>query len=134
VSEALEVVRQNMDMWLRNEREAALACWAEDASITSPENWPEAGSSTGVDEVRAVFDGFDDAFGPEWPTQMTIPRIEEAADGRVLVEFDWKPSGASSGISMDLQIAGVYTVNDGKITDANFFTSHEEGRRAAGLA
>ena len=134
MSEAdVEHVRQTLERWTRNDREAAWAGWAEDATTNAPKEWPEAASSKGLDQVRAVFDGFDEAFGPEWPTHMTIERIADVGGGRVLVEFDWKPSGASSGISVDQPITGIYTVAGGRIVHADFFLSHEEARKATGL-
>ena len=101
--------------------------------MNAPKEWPEAASSTGLDQVRAVFDGFDDAFGPDWPTHMHVAQLEDLGDGRVLAEFDLKVSGVSSGAAVDQEITGIYHVTKGKITHADFFTSHEEGRRAAGL-
>jgi ketosteroid isomerase-like protein len=134
VSDAdVEFVRRSMEKWLRNDRDAAMADWAEDATMNAPKEWPEPAASTNRQEVRAVFDGFDDAFGPEWPTQLTVDAVRDVGAGRILVEFGWKTSGVSSGVELFQEIAGIYTVTNGKISHGDFFTSHEQGRRAAGL-
>jgi ketosteroid isomerase-like protein len=129
----VELVRHVVELWQQNEREQAWAGWAEDATMNAPKEWPEAASSKGLDEVRAVFNGFDDAFGPEWPTDLTVARVEDVGGGRVLVEYDWMASGASSGASVFQEIAGIYHVTDGRVTHADFFISHDEGRKAAGI-
>ena len=130
----VEFVRERVELFFRNERDAAMARWAEDCISIPPAQWPESERAEGRDAVRAVFDGFDEAFGHDWPTQMEISRIEDAGDGQVLLEFAWNPSGISSGIPLDQAITAVYTVRDGKIAKGEFFMSYEEGRKAAGLA
>jgi ketosteroid isomerase-like protein len=125
-------VRRAQETWIRNERDAAMELWAKDATMNAPGEWPEVASSEGIEQIRAVFDGFDEALGPEWPTQMEIQRLEDLGDGRVLMEMGWKASGASSGVTLFQELASIYTVTDGKVSHADFFMSHEEGRRAAG--
>lgn len=135
MSEAdVEFVRQTMVHWLRNDRDRAMEDWVEDSTMTAPEEWPENAGAANRDEVRAVFDGFDEAFGADWPTHLTVESLTDAGDGRVLVEFGWKTSGLSSGVQLFQQMAGIYTVRDGKIAHAAFFLSLEQGRKAAGLA
>jgi ketosteroid isomerase-like protein len=134
VSEAdVELVRRAQERWIRNERDATMEFWARDATMNAPKEWPEVARSEGIERIRAVFDGFDDALSPEWPTQMEIQRLEDLCDGRVLMELGWNASGVSSGISVFQEIAGIYTVTDGKIYHADFFTSHKEARKGAGL-
>ncbi|MGH2955481.1 MAG: nuclear transport factor 2 family protein [Solirubrobacterales bacterium] len=127
-----EHVRRTQEAWIRNERDAAMTGWSEDATVSPPKEWPEVASRKGRDQIRTVFDDFDEALGPEWPTQLTIERAEDLGGGRVLLEYGWNPSGASSGVPLFQEIAGIYTVTDGKISHADFFISREEGRRAAG--
>ena len=131
--EDVDLVRKSVEAFGRNDRDGALALWAEDATTAAPPDWPEAGESKGREEIRAVFDGFDDAFGPDWPLDLTIVRIEDAGGGRILVTQDWDTSGASSGATVSGEIAAVFTVRDGLIRHGVYFTSHDEGRKEAGL-
>jgi ketosteroid isomerase-like protein len=134
MSEAdVELVRRAQETWIRNERDAAMELWAKDATTNAPKEWPEVASSEGIEQIRAVFDGFDDALGSDWPTQIEIQRLEDLGEGRVLMEIGWNASGASSGVTLFQEIAGIYTVTDGKISHADFFLSHAEAREAAGL-
>jgi ketosteroid isomerase-like protein len=126
-------VRRAQETWIRNERDAAMELWAKDATMNAPKEWPEVASSEGIEQIRAVFDGFDEALGPEWPTRMEIQRIEDLGGGQVLMEMGWNISGASSGVTLFQETAGIYSVTDGKISHADFFISREEARRAAGL-
>jgi ketosteroid isomerase-like protein len=128
----VEIVRQAVEAFSRNDREATWRLWAEDATMNSPAEWPEVTASDGLDEVRGVFDGFDEAFGPEWPLELKANRLVDAGDGRVLVEYVWTPSGASSGAAVSGEIAGIYHVADGKIAHGDFFMSHEQARKEAG--
>jgi ketosteroid isomerase-like protein len=134
MSEAdIEFVRRAVEAFGRNDREATWAMWAQDATADSPKEWPETGVSNGIEEIRAVFDGFDEAFGPDWPLDLDLVRFVDAGDGRVLVEYIWHASGASSGAAVDQEIACVYTVADGKVRHGAFFTSHAGGRKEAGI-
>jgi len=131
--EDVDVVRTAVETFGRNDRDESWALWAEDATAEPPPEWPEAGTNNGLQEIRAAFDGFDDAFGPDWPLDLKVVGIEDAGGGRVLVTQEWDTSGASSGVTVNGEIAGVYTVTDGLISHGAYFTSHDEGRKAAGL-
>ena len=134
MSEAdVERVRRAQETWIRNDRDATMEMWAADATTNAPKEWPEVASMEGIDRIRALFDGFDDVLGPDWPTQMEIQRVEDLGGGRVLMEMGWNATGASSGATFFQELAGIYTVTDDRISHADFFMSHAEARRAAGL-
>jgi ketosteroid isomerase-like protein len=134
VSDAdVEFVRETLEVFIRNDRDAAFTRWSQDCVAMSPPEWPEAGETEGREEAKALFEGFDEAFGPDWPTRMTIERIVETGDGRVLVELGFRPSGVSSGAPVDQPMSAVYTVKGGEIVRADFFLGHQGGREAAGM-
>ena len=129
----VEFVREAVELFNGNHRDAAFARWSHDCVVVSPPEWPEAGTTEGREEVKALFDGFDEAFGPEWPASMTIEQIVDAGGGRVLVEYGWNPSGVSSGVPVDQPLSAVYTVEGGEIVRGDFFLGHQGGREAAGM-
>jgi ketosteroid isomerase-like protein len=129
----VELVRKAVEAFARNDRDEAWAMWADDATTIAPKEWPEARGGSDLGEIRETFDTFDEAFGPDWPKDLTVERVEDLGGGRVLVEQDWNPSGVSSGAAVSGEIASLFTVADGKITHAVFFMSHVEARKEAGL-
>jgi ketosteroid isomerase-like protein len=134
VSEAdVTCVREAAEMFLRNDRDAALARWAEDCVSIAPEEWPEARTTESREQAKALFESFDEAFGPDWPTQMRIEQVEDAGGGRVLATFHWTASGVSSGAAVEGELSGIYTVKDDEIVHVEWFLGHEKGRKAAGL-
>jgi ketosteroid isomerase-like protein len=135
VSDAdVEFVREALDLFISNDRDAAFARWSQDCVAVPPPEWPELGIAEGREEVRAVFQGFDEAFGPDWPTRMKIERIVDVGEGRVFAELAWRPSGATSGAPVDQPLSHIYTVKNGAIVRGDFFLGYEPGREAAGLA
>ena len=129
----VEFVREALELFIGNDRDATFARWSDDCVAVSPAEWPEAGTTEGRDEVRALFDGFDEAFGPDWPTHMKIERIVDLGGGRVFAELLWRPSGASSGAPVDQPLSHIYTVKNGEVVRGEFFLGYERGREAAGL-
>jgi ketosteroid isomerase-like protein len=133
MSDAEDLVRQAVELFMAGRTDEAWATWADDAIGFPPKDWPEASKMEGRDEIRERFESFGDAFGPEWARRLSIEQVTDAGEGRVLVEFDWEPRGIESGLTIEQPLAGLYTVRDGRIVRGDFFTTHEEARRAAGL-
>ncbi|MGH2980682.1 MAG: hypothetical protein ACRDKV_01385 [Solirubrobacterales bacterium] len=128
----VDYVRETMELFLSNDRDAAWARWAQDCVAVSPPEWPEAGATEGRVEVRAIFDGFDDAFGADWPTSMRLERVEDAGGGRVLVELGWTTSGVSSGATVEQPMSGIFTSRAARSSEPNTSSATRGAARRRG--
>jgi ketosteroid isomerase-like protein len=126
-------VRESFDLFLSGDVDGAWSKWSRDAVGVSAPEWPERGVAEGLDEVIATFDGWEEAFGPDWPTRLRVDDYRDAGEGRILVEMSFASTGAGSGAPVQEQLSGIYTVRNGEIVKGQFFIGHEAGRRAAGL-
>jgi hypothetical protein len=119
-----------LELYTGGQEEAAWAYWAEDAFGIAPQAWPEPGPFEGLDAIKAAFGEWDAAFGDGWQRMLSVERIEDLGDGRVLVHFSFDAPGAVSGLRIEQALSGIYTVDDGRIVRAQFFIGPEaEGSR-----
>jgi len=122
-----------MELWKSGERDAAWGLWSEDCVGYPPRDWPEQGPYRGRDELRQVFDAWNAVFGAEWTSDLVILDLRDLGDGRVLLELEFAPSGAGSGVPLDQKVAQIYTVDGGQIVKAQYFMNLADGRSAAGV-
>jgi ketosteroid isomerase-like protein len=111
----------------------ALRLLAGDVVFYADSSWPEQGPYRGPRTVLAQFDQWDDVFGADWRRSLTIERLEELPDGRVLVENKLAASGAASGVPFVQEFASIYTIRDGLVVAAQLFVSWARARDAARL-
>ncbi len=98
---------------------------------TSP-NLPDAGVYRGRERVRAFMEEqWDVVWGG--PPQVDIERTFDCGDD-VLLFLRVRGRGSHTGIPLDVHIAQLVTVRDGKAVRVKVFPNREEALRAAGLS
>jgi ketosteroid isomerase-like protein len=131
--EDVALARKSIDLWVAGDRDAAWALWSEDCVGYPPRDWPEPGPFRGRQALRDVFNSWNVAFGEDWTSHMTVENIHDLGEGRVLLEFGFKTSGVESGLPVDQKLASIFTVRDAELVRADYFMTHEEARKAAGV-
>ena len=129
----MAVVRRANELFIAGRLEEAFALWSPDGIGIPPLDWPERGPWNGTAEMQRAFKSWSAAFGADWTTHLAVRRELETEDGRILTEYEFKTSGTESGIPVDQELAGIYTVHDGRMVRGEYFMSHGDARRAAGL-
>jgi ketosteroid isomerase-like protein len=127
------VVRHANELFISGRLEEAFGLWSDDAVGIPPADWPERGPWRGPEELRRAFESWDAAFGANWTEHLSVSALIELDDGRQLSEYVFKASGTESGIPVDEQLAGIYTVRDGRMVRGEFFMSHTDARAAVGI-
>lgn len=127
------LARKAMDLWIAGERDAAWDLWSEDCVGYPPADWPEPGPFHGRGALRDIFNTWNVAFGEDWTSHMTVEEMTDLGEGRVLLEMGFAASGVESGLPVDQELAQIFTVSDGQLVRADYFMSHEDARKAAGL-
>jgi ketosteroid isomerase-like protein len=126
------VVLRTLQRFIANDRDGSLRFWADDGIFVPPPMWPGSSPVRGVQNVREVFDGFDDEWGHDWPTRLRVESVRTTPMG-VVVVFRFRPSGRESGVPTETPLSALYRVRDGKIAEAAFFLDRDGASIAAGI-
>ena len=80
--------------------------------------------------IGEYYDDIDAAWA-EW--RVDVERVEEAADGRVVIVMTMHARGKGSGIEVEDRTAHVWTCRDSKLSRNELYREPEEALRALGL-
>jgi ketosteroid isomerase-like protein len=125
--ENVEVVRAAFDAWNKGDMEALAEQYHPHTVAWSPEGWPEPGPFCGRDAVMRQFEEFKATFDFE---ALEPTRFRDAGD-RVVVRWIWRGSGR--GPELQQEMAGVYTLREGKILATEFLWDYAQALEAVGL-
>jgi len=130
VGENAQVVIDGYARYNGGERVPALDYWHEDAEFHASSADPDSAVHSGIEAVRAQFKTWEEAY----PDLRVEPlEVREGTDGRVFAWVRFVGHGANSGIPIDMQLAHVHTLRDGRATRLAEYTDRAEGLAAAGI-
>jgi ketosteroid isomerase-like protein len=131
------VSRENVDLVVdgyarfnAGERRPELWFWHEDAEYHAAREDPDSAVHRGIDGIRRQFASWIEAY-PDLQVQPL-----EARDGGDIV-FLWvrfSGHGGESGLSMEMELAHVVMMRDGKTVRLVEYFDRAEGLEAAGLS
>ena len=128
----VEIVRRGWDAWLRSDLPRLFALFDSDIvwDTSHFRDWPEsayhgvAGVERFLEEWLGVWDDYE----------MEVDDVLPAPDDRVVSLIHHRGKGRKSGLPMDMEMAQIATVRDGKITRLDNFDDRGQALEAAGLA
>ena len=130
-AENVDVVRQGWDAWQRGDLPGVFAMFDDEIvwDTTHFRAWPES-AYHGVEGVQR--------FLTEWlevwdEYEVDVEQVVGAPDGRVLSIVTQRGKGRDSGLPMQMEMAQIATVRDGKILRFDNYDDRAEARKAAGL-
>ena len=103
--------------------------WHEDAIYVNPPYAMEAGTREGRDAVEEIWNGIYSLF--EFET-VDVLEITEGAAG-VLVVVRYRGRGRTSGAPVDVPMAHVVDIRDGRVARLAWYGTRAEAAEAAGL-
>jgi len=104
--------------------------WHEDAEYHAAREDPDAAIHRGIDAIRRQFAGWVEAY-----PDLTVEPLEAQECGdKVFLWVRFAGHGAASGIPLEMELAHVYTMRDGKAARAAEYTDRPEAIKAAGLS
>jgi ketosteroid isomerase-like protein len=112
------------------EREPSLQYWHEDAEYVVSRDDPDAQIHRGFEAVRRQIASWVDAY----PDLRVEPLEARGHRDKVFLWVRFVGHGAASGLPIDMELAHVCTVRDGRTARVAEYTDRGEGLRAAGLA
>ena len=127
--ENVEIVRRGFEEWRRTR---TLDFDLLDRDVEWVLHGTPAGevSLRGKEGVRGWFADQDSAWSDQW---WEVEDLRKTSDGRVLAFLTAHPVGRSSGTSVTLPLANIWTLRDGRVTRFEMFIDRDEALEAAGL-
>jgi uncharacterized protein len=127
--ENVDFVRHGYARFNAGERTAELWFWQPDAEYHALRDDPDAAVHRGIDAIRKQFAAWVEAY-PD--LRLEILEAEGKGD-HVFLWVRFVGHGAASGIPLEMELAHVYTLRDGKAARVVEYGDRSEGREAAGL-
>jgi ketosteroid isomerase-like protein len=127
-SENVDLVRRMIGIFNAGERKLP-AFWAEDAEVLPAAGFPEGGPYRGREQIQRFFDGLHEGWTG---STVAMGELREAGD-KVLVSFEWRATGESSGLDTSSDWFAVYTFRGDQVVRLEFFEERASAMEAAGL-
>ena len=126
----VEFLRDGYARFNAGEKTAELWFWLPDAEYHVAREDPDAAVHRGIDAIRGQFASWIDAY-PDLRIE-----ILEAKDGedQVFLWVRFTGHGAASGVPLEMELAHVYTVRDGRAARVVEYRDRNEALEAVGLS
>jgi ketosteroid isomerase-like protein len=112
------------------EKEPGLWFWSEDAEYHASREDPDAAVHRGIEAVRAQFASWLDAY----PDLRVEPLEARGKDDIVFLWVRFSGHGGESGVPMEMELAHVITIREGRAARLVEYSDRSEALRAAGLS
>ena len=111
------------------ENEAGLWFYSPDAEYHAAREDPDSAIHRGIDAVRRQFQSWFDAY-----PDLTVEPLDAKASGdQVFLWVRFSGHGAESGIPMEMELAHLITIRDGRAARTVEYMDRAEALEAAGL-
>jgi uncharacterized protein len=122
----VDLVLTGYEAWDRGDIETAFAPIDEDFEFYEDPQYPEQGVYRGRDAFRGYFERFRE----EWDDyRVNAEEVRDSGD-KVLVFTRQSARGKASGVQIDLRIAHLWTIRDGKAVRMRAYFDREEALKA----
>jgi ketosteroid isomerase-like protein len=128
--ENVQFVRDGYARFNAGEQTAELWFWHPDAEYHAAREDPDSAVHRGIDAIRRQFASWLEAY-----PDLRIEILEaKGKDDQVFLWVRFIGHGGASGIPIEMELAHVYTMRDGKAARVVEYMDKAEGLQAAGLS
>jgi ketosteroid isomerase-like protein len=124
----VEIVRGGVEAFQRGDLEGVLANAREDFEIFLPRNLPNSGRYVGRDGFFTWMGHWLDAWDD---FTVEITEVEPAGERHVVASMRQSGLGKGSGIPVEMEIAYMWEVREGRLAAMHLYPSREEAVRVA---
>jgi ketosteroid isomerase-like protein len=125
----VEIVLDGYARFNAGEHIPELWFWHPDAEYHAAREDPDSAVHRGIDAIRRQFASWLDAY-----PDLTVEPVEARGQGdKVFLWVRFAGHGAASGAPLEMELAHVYTLRDGKAVRAVEYMDRDEAVQAAGL-
>jgi ketosteroid isomerase-like protein len=129
-SENIDLVRRTFELFNAGDFDSVADQFAPDGEVRPAPGFPEAGPFKGRDQIRRFYAGLREGWKPG--ARVILRELRETGD-EVLVSFQWRGTGETSGIETASDWTAVVTIRDGQIVHADYSVHHDSAIDDAGL-
>jgi len=128
--ENVEIVRDAYARYNAGERTPELSFWHPDAEYHAAREDPDSAVHRGIDAIRRQFASWHEAY-----PDLRVDVLDAEANGdQVLLWVRFVGHGAASGIPLEMELAHLYTMRDGKAAKVVEYMDRNEALEAVGLS
>ena len=124
----VELVRRGLDAFNRGGAEELFALFDPEIELYLPPDLPNATHTRGLQEYQAWLDRWLEAWDD---FQVSADRVEVAGDRHVVMWAHQSGKGKASGIPVEMDLAYLWEVRDGKVAAHHLYPSWEQAVEAA---
>ncbi len=128
--ENLQRVREQYARYNAGERAPGRWFWHEDAEYHTAREDPDHAVHRGIDAIGKLFVSWLESY----PDLRLEIQQSEARDDTVFLWIRFTGHGAVSGIPLEMELAHVLTLSDGRATSVVEYTDRAEALEAVGLS
>jgi ketosteroid isomerase-like protein len=125
----IEIVLDAYARFNAGEKVPELWFWHEDAEYHAAREDPDSAVHRGIEAVRRQFASWLEAY-PDLRVEVLDARSNRE---KVLLWVRFVGHGAASGIPLDMELAHLYTMREGKAARVEEYMDRDEALEAAGL-
>ena len=126
----LDFVLDGYRRFNQGERVPELWFWHADAEYHAAREDPDSAVHRGIEAIRRQFAGWMEAY-----PDLVVEPLDARSNGEfVFLWVRFSGHGAASGIPLEMELAHVYVISDGKAARCTEYFDRDEGLRAAGLS
>lgn len=129
--EDLDVMRRWCDTWNHGDIDAFADLFDADAEVITDPSFMEAEPFKGRAAIRKWFEGFKESW--QEGGEVALRELFEIGD-KVVLRFDWRVRGRTSGIETELDVTGVNPIRKGRIVHQQYYFDHAAALEAVGLS
>ena len=128
--ENLEIVLDGYARYNAGDRVPQLWFWHPDAEYHVARDDPDSAVHRGIVAIRQQFASWEEAY-----PDLRVEVLDARANGdQVFLWVRFVGHGATSGIPIDMELAQLYTMRDGKAAKAVEYMDRDEALEAGGLS
>jgi ketosteroid isomerase-like protein len=128
--EIAAIIRRSTELFSAGDIDGLVALHADDAEVEPASEFVEGGPLKGTEAVRRFY---RDLFEGLENTVVVEKELFELDDSVGVYVFEWRATGAVSGIETSSEWIAVFELKDGRITRVRFFGARAEVLAALGL-
>jgi ketosteroid isomerase-like protein len=128
--ENIEILRDAYARYNAGERTPEFWFWHPDAEYHVAREDPDSAVHRGIDAIRQQFASWHDAY-----PDLTVDILDAEANGdKVLLWVRFVGHGATSGVPIQMELAQLYTMREGKAAKVVEYMDRNEALEALGLS
>ena len=124
----VELARRSISAWIAGDRESTLAMLADDVEVFVPSELANTGAFRGKEEFVGWIADWEEAWAD---LQFEVGDLKPVGERHVVAAIHQRATGRGSGIPVEMDIAFLFDLREGKIASLHLYPTVDEARQIA---